>query len=256
MPLTKEVFFRNKKRAITFLSKEEMLEKIELFWLSESARKDPVKKQTGILKNINWFQKIKFGNKEYFVEKSDNPLKVRENLIDKEDSGDSPLVIFLFSLIPVCVFPVMFYHGIKNIWNKNKVKKQKPVYLENISNNMSFYAILFMLVNFFALIGLMTIHSMPLYLSIVALNLISGLLPIKYKYMSVENYDLMDFRLEENELEEMNGIDAKILNMKGQEVNISNKKIEYDFMTELANDKSLEKQPEEKDSPKSLKKFL
>ena len=50
MPLTKEVFFRNKKKIISFLSKEEMLEKIEMSWLSQSEKSDPAKKTKGFIK--------------------------------------------------------------------------------------------------------------------------------------------------------------------------------------------------------------
>lgn len=232
MPLIKEVFFKNRKKEIAFYNKEEMLEKATS-WVSESDKKDSAKKQKSILKSLNWFQKITFGEKEFFVEKSENPLQIKETLIEKEGSEDGLGLIAFVSLIPLCLTPVAVYGFIKNQMNKRKAKKGENVYLKNMDSNIGFYASMFLISNILAIIALCYFKLGSLYLGVVASNFIFGLLGFKTPYSNVENYDLVNFRLEEGEFSESDGIESKIKNMKGKEVYTQNKKHEYEFLKEL-----------------------
>lgn len=210
----------------------------------------------GLLKGINWFQKITLGTKEFFVEKSDVPLKFKDKPVEKEESEDSKLLLLVFSFIPIFIFPIITYFKFKNFFNKRKSDKEKPIYLNNIHNGMNFYIGLFIMSNFFGIITLIGIQSWKVYLSLIALNFLSSIWNSKLSYSNIENYDLMEFRLE-NEDEEMDGIEAKILSMQNQNIELKNKKIEYDFLQEMQVEKNSASKIElEKDNQKSLKKLL
>lgn len=233
MPLIKEVFFKNKQKAITFLTKDEMLEKANS-WLSESDKKDIVKKEKALFKNLNWFQKFNLNNKEFFVEKSENPLKIKNQLVNNETPNESLPLILGVSLIPVCVLPVSIYAILKNNINKQKVEENKPVYLEQINTHLGFYTVLFLLMNFITIVGLIVAKLGILYLTLFTLNtLFAYALNLKNSYMNIENYELMDFKLENDEFKEVNGIEEKIQNMQAKEIVVENKKIEYDFLQEF-----------------------
>lgn len=232
MPLIKEVFFNNQKKIISILDKQEMLNKANV-WVSETAKKDYLEKQKSILKSLNWFQKITFAGKEFFVEKSNNPLKLKQKFIDKDESRDTAGIKFIFSLFPVCITPAYIYGILKNWRYKNKVAKGEPVYLKNLDEQIGFYGFLFLFSNAIAIGGLLTVGSLYIYLSIVISNLLLAFINFKTPYLDIENYELMNFTLEENEVENMDGVEAKILNMEGQEIHVKNKKIEYDFIKDM-----------------------
>lgn len=232
MPLIKEVFFKNRKKEIAFYDKNEMLQKAES-WVSESDKKDSSKKQKSILKSLNWFQKITFGEKEFFVEKSENPLQIKETLVEKEGSEDGLGIIAFVSIFPVCLTPILLYSFIKNKMNKRKTKKGENVYLQNIDTNIAFYASMFLISNIIAIFLLCFLKLGSLYLGLVASNFIFGMLGFKTPYLNIENYDLVNFRLEEGEFSESDSIESKIKNMKGKEVHIQNGKHEYEFLREL-----------------------
>lgn len=234
MPIIKEVFFKNKKKQISFLNQEEMLEKITKSLISEDDKKDPTKKEKAILEKLNWFQKITFANKEFFIEKSNNPLKVKSNIVENEKSDDSFWIIFFASLIPVCLLPVSVFMRFKNWKNKRKTQKGISVYLSNDDSIIMFYIIGILLLNAATLIAMLaTKTALPVYLTMFVSNLVLGLLKFDESYLNVENYDLMEFTLEEQNFEDTNSVANKISNMQSQEIIVKDKKIEYDFIKEM-----------------------
>lgn len=231
MPLIKEVFFKNKRKEIAFLNKKEMLDKVDSFLL-KNEKYDYEKRQREIIKNLKWFQKINFGEKEFFVEKSDNPLKIKDELIEKENSTDTVGIIAFVSLFPVGMIPVGFYLLAKNYMNKIKSKKNKNVYIKNTTDSIGFHIMFFLLINIAAGVFLTMEKLWIFYLFLFGLNFLIGMLKINTPYLNVENYELVNFRLEE-EFDESDSVETKIKKMKAKELVIENKKHELDFLNEL-----------------------
>lgn len=254
----KEVLFGNKKKKITFFEKEDMIDKIERVWLNQSDREDNDKKQKAILKYLPWFQKVKIEDKELFVEKSDNPLVFRNQLIKEEKSNDSIALILLFSIIPIFLTPITLYVKLKNEINKKKVKEGKFVYITNIWNNFSSYATLFLVVNLFAIVMIVTFKLLTIHLTMIGLNIVLSFLNIKAPYLEIKNYELADFKLEEQSLCN-DSVESKIMNMPPKEIRKSNNKIEYDFLNDEVQklENTTEKKIDlEKEDFKSIKKYL
>lgn len=231
MPIIKEVFFRHKKKVVSLLNKEEMLAKAES-WLTQSAKLNPTEKQKSMLHNLNWFQKISISEKELFVEKSGNPLKIKNELVEKEHDQNEWAMIIFISFCPAFFLPVFVFLTTKNWLNKRKIKKGNPVYLKNMHGYITFFAILLMLVNILSAIALMVTHSLFIYVGLVMCNFLAAIINTKLPYLHIENYDLVNFSLEANELEDLDGIEAKIMNMKAQDVQIKRGKIDFDFTQE------------------------
>lgn len=233
MPIIKEVFFKNKKKQISFLNEEEMLEKITKSLISEDDKKDPTKKEKAILEKINWFQKINIANKEFFVEKSDNPLKIKNQLVEKENSGNEFWLVLLLSVIPICILPVSIGMRFINWRNKRKIQKGTTVYLSNDNSIVMFYLMVILLANVVTIITLLATKLPYVYLGLLLANMLTGLLKFNESYINIENYDLMEFTLEEENFEEKNSVANKIRNMQSQEITVKNKKIEYDFIKDM-----------------------
>lgn len=256
MPLIKEVIFRNKKKEITFLSQSEMMESIEKYGFLNIEKNDKKASEKKVMENLNWFQKVTVDEKEFFIEKSENPLKYKDSVVEVENSGNSFWTVFLFSLFPFFITPFFLYGKIKGYFNKRKIKNGDLVYVKRMQD-FAYTAFFFLITNIFLFSVLIGSYQFKLYFSVVLLNMLCGFFKIKSPYLNIENYELADFQLSENLTSNLNEINSKIYNMKSKNVTI-NTKIEYEFMKDLTLSYNNEevKLNVEKDNPHSLKKFL
>lgn len=242
MPLIKEVVFNKETKFINFMSQEEMINKIELLNDLEFKEKSNEKYHEKIYEKLEWFQKFKVGEKEFFIEKVDNPLRLKKDYIEikKRETGiEHFLIALLGSLFPFGILPYFLSEKMKNYMNGKKNKNKLPVIIQD--DNIGLYVISCILGNIISIISLVNFGSWTLFFGIIISNLLMAYMKHDRTYIEISNYEIDEFTLVDDDMSNSDiSVDLKINKMEAKEIIIKNEKIKHDFLKELEEEQTNE----------------
>lgn len=251
----KELFFKTTTKLTNFLTQDEMIRKIKKDFIGSFNNLDAIKKESKIISNLHWFQKFMIEGKEFFVEKTKIPLKLKEKILKKEEDKLKDVSNY-FCISLFCFFPIIFtferlWDMIHNYRNKRDIELNKNVFFTHPTEYITFFCTILLFLNIPIIFSLIITKSLVIYALFVILNFICAFKTFEVPYTIIENFEIADFNFSEKNTDNLSLIEVSILNMGKTEIFYPNTKIEPFFLNEK------DEQPQEKEIEKlNLKKYL
>lgn len=234
--LTK-IFINDEGYEVNLLTDNEVIKQIKEDFIGNDGLKelsDSQKLNTVIAQHIDYYEKVEYNNKEYFILKSCIPVEFKQKTHTKKFITNDEMG---FRVVGSIFLPIIFitsniFSALKNIRNKIKTKFGSTKINANYGSSEAVIGgmiILLLNILFYILFSKSSLPFWSIFI-VQGVNFILGVLnPISYQYNQIQNYKLSAYTFDTKYEVISNDPLQKLKAMKPTQ---DRKKIDFDFSKE------------------------